>query len=294
MDICIAGRFPPPVGGVSVYVTRRYAHLLKSGKHVGKIDFSNKFFLFELFKSKANKYEVNSINLFVVLVFFFMGKINKSIFVDHNASRHCSGVKKKILLFILNYSAGIYIVNPNLAGFYPSNFKIKLISPFVPPDESEYDSIYDKYPKEVKDFIRNDSFVVNSAWKFIPCGDGDLYGLGTSLKLLDSIPKMKLLLVLGLYEPDFFPEYCKKLIIKHIDSGRLCILSGQHQLWPVFKEKPIFLRLTPTDGDSVSVREALHFSCKTIASDSIVRPVGCITYNYGSFESLQLILNEHL
>ncbi|WP_159818028.1 hypothetical protein [Colwellia sp. 20A7] len=294
MSICVAGRFPPPIGGVSVYVTRRYAGLLKASEQVTKLDFSEKNFLLNLFNSKAQKYEVNSLNLFVVLAFLFLGKIRNSVFIDHNASRHYSGIKRKLLLAILKYCDGIYVVNPKLVLFYPPQFNVELISPFLPPDESEYNSIVENYPEPVKTFINDGSFTVNSAWKYIPCEGEDLYGVGTSLKLLDAIPSMKLLLVIGIYEPEILPEECKELIEKHIESGRLCILTGQHQLWPVFKKKPTCLRLTPTDGDSVSVREALYFSCLTIASNSIARPKGCVSYEYDSFEDLKRVLIEHL
>tara|TARA_R110000796_G_C14559652_1_gene434678 strand:+ start:2817 stop:3701 length:885 start_codon:yes stop_codon:yes gene_type:complete len=294
VSICVAGRFPPPIGGVSVYVSRRYADLLKTSEQVTKLDFSKKSFLFNLFNSKAQKYEVNSLNLYLVLAFLFLGKIRNCVFIDHNASRHYSGIKKKLLLAILKYCHGVYVVNPKLIFFYPPQFNVELISPFVPPDESEYNSIVENYPQSVKNFIGDGCFTVNSAWKYIPYEGEDLYGVGTSLKLLDAIPSMKLLLVIGLYEPEVLPDECKKLIDRHTQSGRLCVLTGQHQLWPVFKKKPICLRLTPTDGDSVSVREALYFSCLTIASNSIARPKGCVSYEYDSFEDLKRVLIEHL
>jgi hypothetical protein len=69
-------------------------------------------------------------------------------------------------------------------------------------------------------------------------------------------------------------------------------LTGQKQLWPVFKYKPLFLRLTPTDGDSVSVREAIYFNCNVVASDVIQRPKECDIYNYGNFESLVNIIRK--
>ena len=294
MNICIAGRFPPPIGGVSVYISRRYASLLNESDNVAKLDFSEPFFLLQLVRSKADHYEVNSLNVFVVLAFFLAGKIKRCTFVDHNASRHYHGFKKKLLLLILRRSSGIYVVNPKLTEFYPAYFTVKLISPFVAPDESEYDAIVNNYPEQAKSFINSGKFVVNSAWKYIPNKSGDLYGVGTSLKLLESIPNMRLLLVIGLYESELFPDYVKQLIEKHTKSGRLHILAGQHQLWPVLREKPIFLRLTPTDGDSVSVREALYFSCKTITSDATIRPEGCIIYHYESFENLRAVLMEHL
>lgn len=295
MNICIVGRFPPPVGGVSVYVSRRYKALVKEDPKVKKIDFSNPFFPVKILFSNSEVYEVNSLNLFVVFIFFISLKSRKCIFIDHNSSRHYFGLKKKILFFLLRGSKGVNVVNPNLIKFYPKNLPLSLISPFVPPDISDYESIKKAYPKEVLNFIQSKPFVVNSAWKIVPYKENqDLYGIITSLELLESLPEMRLLLVIGVYEPEAFTNKVRMMIDKHLRAGRLCLLTGQHQLWPILKETPVFLRLTPTDGDSVSVREALYFSCTTIASDSISRPDGCITYEYGSFESLKSVVKEYL
>ena len=67
MSICVAGRFPPPIGGVSVYVSRRYANLLKTSEQVTKLDFSKKSFLFNLF---------NSFN------FFYLHTLSKTVTMD--------------------------------------------------------------------------------------------------------------------------------------------------------------------------------------------------------------------
>ena len=40
----------------------------------------------------------------------------------------------------------------------------------------------------------------------------------------------------------------------------------------------VFVRPTLDDGDSVSVREALALGVRTVASDVVGRPVGCVTY----------------
>jgi hypothetical protein len=293
MSRCIAGRFPPPLGGVSVYVSRRYAALKLVDNATECLDFSDNF-IRKLMRVKSTSIEVNSLNIFIVLLFFCSGKIGLCTFIDHNASRHYGGIKKWLLLWLLSFSKDIWIVNSRLREFYPSSFKVEIISPFLAPDESEEDVILESYPAHVVEFLKNEKFVVNSAWKYIPYEDTDLYGIGTSLRLLDEIPSLKLLLVIGVYESDAFSVAQRASIAKHKNSGRLCILSGQKQLWPVFKKKPICLRLTPTDGDSVSVRESLYFDCVTVVSDVIARPEGSVTYEYGSFDNLKSVLTEYL
>ena len=286
MKICIVGRFPPPIGGVSVYMSRRYGMLDRAGEDVCKIDFSGFKWIFKLIVSRADRYEVNTLSLYIVALFFLIGKISKAVFVDHNASRHYSGKRKKILLRLLAKSEGIWVVNNELKRFYPDSFNTEVVSPFVPPDTSMIESIWSTYPDRVINFVSEGTFAVNSAWKYIPGEEDDLYGIETSLQLLDEIPNLRLLLVLGISLDSGMPEYLSKNIERHTKAGRLCFLIGQKELWPIFTKQAISLRLTPVDGDSVSVREALHFGCKVIASDSVSRPDGCLLYQYGDMFDL--------
>ncbi len=47
---------------------------------------------------------------------------------------------------------------------------------------------------------------------------------------------------------------------------------------PLFEYIDIFLRPTNTDGDSLSIREAIYSGIPTIASDIVERPFGTITF----------------
>jgi glycosyltransferase involved in cell wall biosynthesis len=49
-------------------------------------------------------------------------------------------------------------------------------------------------------------------------------------------------------------------------------------MWPVIKRASVFLRPTTSDGDSISLREALHFNVPVVASDAAPRPAGSILF----------------
>ncbi len=67
-------------------------------------------------------------------------------------------------------------------------------------------------------------------------------------------------------------------------------MLGQYQFWPVYKRVHAFLRLTSTDGDSISIREAIHFGCPVLASDVVPRPDGVKLYGYGNQDELNALL----
>jgi len=253
---------------------------------VNLIDFADKKWVFKLFKSNSKVFEVNTLSLAIVCIIFLFGKINKAIFIDHNASRNYFGVKKRILIWFLRGAKEVWVVNEELKLFYPETFNVKVISPFLPPDETQYHNLLQSYPVTVKNFIKRGVFLVNSSWKYTPYKNTDLYGIETSVRLLKVNQNIRLLLVIAQYEPEDMPDTLVSEINKNIQNGRLCLLAGQSQLWPVFKCDAICLRLTPLDGDSVSIKEALHFGVPVIASDSVLRPNGCIIYDYNCFEDL--------
>ena len=293
-EIVIVGRFPPPFGGVSVYCRRRYLSLREAGEKVSFLDFGDKTFFLNFFLKYKALYEVNTLNLFVVFLFFITGRLGKAYFIDHNASRHYSGMKKSFLIFMLKFSKGIWVVNQDLQDFYPSNFDIKIISPFVPPPLNDEVSLLKAFPENVISFISTGKVMLNSAWKLIPYGESDLYGVTTSISLLDKFNNLKLLVVIGLYNEEYFDSATRKAIEKYTNENRLLLLFGEYEIWPLLRYKPICLRLTPTDGDSVTVREALFFGAPVLASDSIKRPESCYLYEYGKMESLESELRKLL
>lgn len=60
------------------------------------------------------------------------------------------------------------------------------------------------------------------------------------------------------------------------------------------KECDVFLRTTLYDGDSVSVREALHFGVPVVASDNGMRPEGVTLFAISDREGLRQAIDRHL
>ncbi|KPZ52383.1 hypothetical protein AN391_03714 [Pseudoalteromonas sp. P1-13-1a] len=293
MSIGVIGRTPPPIGGVSVFFSRRINQLIESGVSVEVFDLGSRFVSIRLFLSRSKKFEVNSLNLGLVFLLFICGKLSKSVFIDHNASRHFSGFKKSILLFFLKRSAGVEIVNSDLSEFYPNGISLTLLHPFIPPTLSAKESVLSTYDDKTLLFIKRDNLVVNSAWKYIKYNNTDLYGIETSILLLETFKKLNLLLAIADWDELSMPPRVVQKINKYKDEDRLHLFTGQKELWPVFLEQPTFLRLTPTDGDSVSVREALYFGANVIASNTIKRPSGCHIYEYGKMDSLIAVMDKY-
>ena len=63
-------------------------------------------------------------------------------------------------------------------------------------------------------------------------------------------------------------------------------LTGQRELWPLFKKVNLMVRPTSSDGFGISISEALFFSCPAIASNVCERPTGTIIFENRNLNDL--------
>ena len=294
----VVGRFPPPLGGVTVFVQRKFDSLRDSGAL--KVDFSNRCWIFKLFQislSGGSRYFLNSGNLFVLFVFYFFGLLSKTILYDHNSSRHMW--KNSGLAIIYSYFVRrlkeVRVVHKHLIVGYEERGlagKVSVESPFLSPDISRREDVVATYSDDVRHFMSESGFVkvVNAASKYNLNSEGrEIYGVEATLDLIDQLAELGInvkFLIAGNVRGDFVPPRILERIDKLTRDGWLVLLEGNRELWPVLEVSDVFLRLTSTDGESVSVQEAIHFGCKVIASDVVPRPQTVNTYRYGDAKAL--------
>ena len=211
--------------------------------------------------------------------------------------------QKIIWLFIKQYNHIICDNNyqiRNLKSLGYSEDKISLISEFIPPIIREED--YVKIPIYIQDFYnQNELNIYGMGWDAYHNGI-DLYGIDMMLKLMYQIKlrysKLKIGLTLKLLNVSY--NYLEKLKKekneKNLDNV-LIIEEDIKEIYPLIEKADIMIRPTCTDGDSVSIREALHFHTNVITSDVVSRPEGCILFenrNQNDFEKNVITLIEKL
>ena len=244
-------------------------------------------------------FELNSTNLVVLLVFWLLGILPRTAIYDHNSSRHIWGraVRRFFFLEVLKRCAGVRVVHEHLRNRYEQHgfgAKVVVESPFLPPVEEEYEGIVSGYPKELLSFLQGRDVlkVATSAWKFVPFKDGqDLYGIAQFVELLDELAgsdrRIHGLLVIGSGSSADFPPELRERVERLTCGGVLLVVFGQYEFWPIYRSLDLFLRLTGTDGNSVSVLESIYYNCPVIASDVVPRPDGVETYQYADSADLR-------
>lgn len=292
MKILFLGALPPPLGGVSIYCMRKIELLHSNNQDYVFFDsrFKYKFIYlliyawFLIIKGIDFEIEVNVSNPLSLFALRLFGLSSKSIFFDHNGSRRLlsSKVGSLVFRFFLRKIKRIVVVNDKLVDNYNGlngNFNLEVHTPFIPPSSFEITEAKKQYQGKhsslLDSMVRN--IVLTSAWK--PISDektNDLYGIFQTLvlyeDLLQKYPNIKFVLMIGELGNDEFSGSIEKYVHRLNNHKNFIFLSGGLSQLPLLDKTIVLLRLTKTDGDSVSVKEALHFGAKVIATNIAPRP----------------------
>lgn len=77
---------------------------------------------------------------------------------------------------------------------------------------------------------------------------------------------------------DSYFKHCKDLIKKNNIENNFLLISGHHSFPRIITKSDIIIRPTTTDGDALTIREALWFNKSIIASNVVKRPQGTIIF----------------
>jgi len=314
--ILLVSPFPPNIGGVSVSSQRLYENLVEDGYIVDKFDVKYR-------NTKYNRYKIFVVIRFLCLPILIMSREKYDVIHFHvsgcvlrmcvlffrpffsNKTRFISTVHGEIK-YLLNSFCGeiclrgfdsVICVKQGDKKVLEPYFKgeIQEISAFIKPIlKPNSDKLL---PVEINDFINLNGRKLITHTGFVVCSEKyyDLYGMKTMLlsfnKLIsDGIDCKLLILLLGELNSDAEVSLYNEIIamskINEISENVLIHKVNNTELWPILKKTSVFVRPTKTDGDALSVREALSLGIPTIASNVVVRPVGTVLYDLDSINSL--------
>jgi glycogen synthase len=203
----------------------------------------------------------------------------------HGASR------RSLRGFVLRRLDAIIAVNAEIAslfqrlGVHPS--RIRIISPFAPVrvDDSS------PYPEPLASFLARHRPVLTTVGLLEP-----EYDLALQIRTLEEVrrrfPDAGLVIVgAGSLETDLRRIIHESPVADHV------LLCGDvpHALTVrLIARSDLFLRTTLYDGDSVSVREALHLGTPVIATDNGMRPSGVHLIQRRDADGLLSAIERHL
>lgn len=203
--------------------------------------------------------------------------------------------------FVLSCCNEVIAVNKNGYNLLKSDTKCNyhLLPAFLPPVLSREPELDDELRNWV-DGVRSvpeAKLMVSNASALVFLHGEDVYGIDMCLeamkKLMESGNRNYFLLfvIVQCDFPDTLNKY-KKFIADNNLQSNVMLLEKPCSFVRLMSESDIVLRTTNTDGDSITVREALALGVPIIASDVVERPEGTVLFKTRDVDSLVKIIKE--
>lgn len=320
--IALCGIYPPPFGGVSVHVQRVMNKLQTQQNHVRffNTEVSWRYKLFFLYVCKLvlwllwhrpgivmyhSIYLSNSMFEMRLLVWLKHILHYELLFIEHD----CRHLYKRSIKFknyynhILEQVNHLILIGSRTHISYQENhihLPLHTIeSAFLPPDIHKEIEIIQHYPISLFAFLKKRRpVIVMNACQLILLEGKDLYGIDLTIHAIEQLrmkyPSIGLIVVLGHIGDQQYFKNLQTLINEKNMHDNIYILSGQKELWPLFKRVTLFVRPTLSDGASVSVEEAHFCGIPVVASDVCWRPHNTVLFKTGDQEDLIIKLDEVL
>lgn len=305
--ILLTGPMPPPAGGISIHL-ERLSGLMRDQYEVDWIDESS--------DRKKSYFNIRSMNLFT-----YFGKLYKAdlVFI-HSGNRFFKKLHllfarlfmKKIIMTIHGYGPRrnfifrrrdewlfswahhIILVNE---GIYQklsiSKNKSSVHHAFLPPLMKDEPALPDLLINRIAAAKSKKALVICANASSLDSYEGkDLYGLDRCIELAEALRKQEFsfLIVFNVTSIHVGKERYA-LAKQRIDSlnieSHFLLMNEPISFVRLMEVADIMLRPTLTDGDSLSVREALYLGKTVIASDVVARPEGVVLYKSGDMDDLQ-------
>jgi glycosyltransferase involved in cell wall biosynthesis len=322
-EIVLIGPFPPPYGGISVHLQRLYGYLAKTDfKYLLYNTFSKSesydnvisvqkvkyiWFFYFLFFCNSIVYHLHSPNWFLRFLFSIMARFRSGKFVIsiqgrsiNEAIENKNFIKRKLTTWMLKEMDAVIACNEEIRNQCIERIglpreKVHLIPAYIPPLPDDI-----KRPKGyINQFIRNHSPVIcATGWIGQVYKNTDIYGIDMLIelveKLLKDFPDIGLILSVNGGESEQLINQTigksKKIVGNHI----FFITEQLDDVVGIYKNCDLFCRPTNTDGDAVSIREAIHVGTPVVASDIVTRPSACILFESRNTVKFEIAVRQTL
>jgi len=312
------GPFPPPLGGLSVGIYR-LSKIRKNDMFINEREFGNSlnfrlWYIKQIFNLKKKNFIYHTHNMRRRLLFFLLSCISihkfslvirgRLLILDYNNSNR---IKKKLIRMMLAKAYFIQVVNPEYKEFIYNlgvkNQNIFVKYGYIPPPIEDEPKIIKTYEKNLLEFINKKSpLIISNASMIQFYNNQDLYGIDICIELTKLLktdhPNVGFLFALAnsARNAQYFNKMKEKIIQLDL-KNHFYFMTGQKELWPIFKKADLVIRATNVDGDAISIREALFFNVPVIASDVTIRPKECVLFQnrnvFDLYEKCKEILSKH-
>lgn len=323
--VILVGRYPPPFGGVSVHVYRLRELLLAKGIKCTVLAVQSKP------QTSENVISIRAIHKWLRVfirykcaVHIHVSTLDVRNAISIAAASLLSALTRNKLLITVHGTAGIEVsrfdtlrklllrtslvgvyhyiavgppVQQNLQKLHVDAEKMSIVPAFFPPVPRIEDSV--EIPQDIRDFMRKRTPVLTAnAYAVDFHNDEDLYGMDLCVDLCSNLrqayPKLGLVFCISnVTHDDYLTGLQNKIAASNLQDNFLFV-THSYNFYVFLMQGDLFLRPTNTDGDAISVREALYFKVPTVASDAVPRPQGVILFKSRNIDDLTAKVHDAL
>ena len=288
--LCIIGATPESsfVGGVTIHVQRLLQGLKARGVRFEFADYKKigvpRACLFILHRRGCVHIHVTNPYLLLIFVVCCKLSLSRCLFTLHANHGRFAGFKNLCLSVAMRMADVPILINKHSYEVYRNyNKQAMYIPAFIPPiDERPLST-------EIKTILASCKskglpiVSTNASKTAVDKYGNDIYGMDFLISyfsdhqdyvLLISDPK-------GGYKTKHSPV-----------PDNVVFIDQPHSYYELLKNVDIFVRNTSTDGDALSVKEALYLGLPTLCSDVVDRPKGSILFKYGDESSFSQALAD--
>lgn len=296
IKLLLIGPIPEPIGGVSIHITR-LSDLLEDHFTIKYIDESPniKHGVFNIRSLNIIKYiksiiwadiiHIHSgVTLLRVLHITISKLLNRETIVTMHSLSHQTPTLIKINSYILKLADKVILVSKEIEDSLKVNSPI-IKEAFIPPrinNEPELPGHISQWIDHQRKHKR--TILSANASKITLHNNMDLYGFDLCIDALAYLVNNQnlnlcLILIIGTQNnPEDILESYKATIEKHHLEDRILLSTDKLSFVKIIAESDIVLRPTCTDGDALTIREAIFLNKVIIASDVVKRPPGTVTF----------------
>jgi glycosyltransferase involved in cell wall biosynthesis len=319
VDILIVGPYPPPAGGVSTHIARSASLLLRQGlaikvlSHYGPrpdvpyvLDGLRRNPLRYFFRIRASDarivhyhHSARSSLVAAALGLAMRSPCARMITVHSPAiARDLQRRPRWVAQWSLRRFDHVVAVTPEIVELLRPilpNHAFSVVPAFVPPPCDG------ELPPALASFLESGDVFVAAAWrlKFLPSGE-DLYGFDVLakafLKVAARSPSARLVLLIGEQPGRRGRRYLRSIqaLLDGAGLGGRYMIERRVDLTPLLGREVTLVRPTRSDGDAVSIREALGNARHVIATDVVERPPGVSLVPAGDSAALAAAMEESI
>lgn len=171
---------------------------------------------------------------------------------------------------------------------------------FLPPNLEEEPALDPELSEYILELRKKEDAVllVSNAWRFVFNDGVDLYGIDVCIKAVESLVKsginIYLIYVIASCDDALvskLKEYDKYISDKNLVNNIL-LYKKPCAFLRLIEAADIVLRTPNTDGDPLSLKEALYLKTPVIASDVIKRPEGVVEFKNRDSKDLEEKIQE--